>query len=115
MYTFKRMIAYLFILLFIISLYKDITGNTVIDLQNEEKSVHPDLEIIQEHKNYKVVSVKVDYGETALSIIEKINNQNDMKKVNIEDILSDIQYLNPNVNLYDLKPNNTYFFPLYYK
>ncbi|WP_099158522.1 hypothetical protein [Virgibacillus ndiopensis] len=97
---------FLVILLLIISVYKDLTSGT-----QESLELNKPIEIEQTSKKYKVVKVKVQSGDTVLSIMEEVNNNN--KTLDITKILSDFKAINNEVSPHELKVGNYYYFPLY--
>ncbi|MBP1968683.1 hypothetical protein J2Z83_000777 [Virgibacillus natechei] len=56
--------------------------------------------------------VKADPGETVLTIVEGINNNN-IKKMAPKQIITDFKLINPSIDPHNLRPNHYYYFPLY--
>lgn len=101
----KKSSLFLFIILLIVSVYKDLfTGSSLPSHSNDTK--------IQDNIPHEVLKVKVKKGETVLSIVEKIN-QMEHNDLNIQSIMDDFQVANPNTDPYQLKPGMFYYFPLY--
>lgn len=115
----KRILKIVIILLFIISIGRDLTTGTFpaanISTANEhiEKAEEgKQLEPIQKNSfRYKRLQHKVTAGETVLSIIEKLNQNG--PPVTIQQMLLDFSALNPDVDPHHIKTNNVYFFPVY--
>lgn len=108
MYFIKRLFLYLFIILLLISVYKDIMSGHHIpgdQLVENKQSVSMDFQVTQ---------IKVKPGETVLSIIEKINNH-DIQTRSVSQIIDDFKLANPNTDPYQLKAGNFYYFPLYFR
>lgn len=95
----KRLSIVLLIILFMLSIINDLEKNP--SLQTEETIVKQDIGIAH---------IKVNYGDTVLSITEEIN---EMEMLDIEKIVSDFENLNPGVDSQFLIPNEFYYFPLY--
>src|SRR5699024_279531 len=100
----KKISVYTFIILLVISVYKDLSINSPIPDKRVEFEKMP-----LNHTN--VIKVKVQKGETVLSIVEKINKTG--KNLDVEQILDDFQASNPNADPYHLKADSFYFLPLY--
>lgn len=100
----KRFFICILVLLLFISIYKDLTDH------KETK----DPTIVNYHSNtdYTIMHMKVQPGDTVLSIIEQIN-QNRLQKSDITQVLSDFQSLNPTVDPYNIYPYAFYYFPKY--
>ncbi|MUK87111.1 hypothetical protein GMD78_01665 [Ornithinibacillus sp. L9] len=104
----KKFLLYLLIILFLISVYKDITIGTEVKSNEQEKKVVVDTE----HNMYQAVKVKVSHGETVLSVVERLNNF-ESAQLDVNRILSDFKQLNPHVDPYNIKSNSFYYFPMY--
>jgi len=103
----KRLCLYLFIILLSISIYKDVTGGL---FTSEHK---PTLEHIKlNHLNASIIKIKVEPGDTVLSITEQINDFTDTP-LNLQQILTDFKHYNPNINPNDLHVNEFYYFLKY--
>lgn len=104
-----RLFVYLIVILLIIACYHDLNP----DLNNEQttyqKSTYHHYEYKQ--KNFQVVSIKVNDGDHFLFIMEKINPNPIM---NIEQSIKDFQSLNPSTDIYQLKNERIYLFPIYH-
>jgi len=103
MKTIKNCCVILLFLLLISSIYKDLDLTTPSTLQYSANET-----II----NNNVIKVKIERGDTVLSIVEKLN-QFDEEHINIQQVMTDFKKANPHVDPYHLKPNKYYFFPLY--
>ncbi|PAV29050.1 hypothetical protein CIL05_13805 [Virgibacillus profundi] len=99
----KKLFIYGLILLFIISIYKDLTPETPDEIKNN-MPVELKLSVLQ---------MKVEPGETVLSIVEKINNDS-IQLLDMEQILTDFNIANPQIkDPYNLKEGSFYYFPVY--
>ncbi|WP_164668594.1 hypothetical protein [Virgibacillus doumboii] len=108
----KKTLLYMFIILFIISLYKDLTVGTPLNSTNNQYENEYNSE---EANDLTVMRVKVQQGETVLSIVEQINQQK-INTMDIKQIIADFEALNPTVNDPEkLKTNTFYYFPVYEK
>jgi hypothetical protein len=101
----KKIFIYILVFLFLFSVYKDLDGGS---LQNRLETLTENASIT----NYKAVYVKVQHGDTILSIVEDINEKT-MQIQDINQILEDFRLLNPNVNTDQLKVGHFYYFPSY--
>ncbi len=100
----KKLSLYVCIILFVMSIYKDVSP----ELRNEnEKKNGP----IDQPGQFQIIKVKVQSGETVLSIVEDINQP--LTDVDVESIILDFQALNPTTDPYQLKTGAFYYFPLY--
>jgi|SRR5699024_2092332 len=78
-----------------------------LTLPNSHDEEHVQIEEV----HYQIRKVKVEPGDTLLSITESIHKNNDTFKVN--QVLHDFKQLNPQVDPYLLKENTFYYFPYY--
>jgi len=104
----KRISLYFIILLFIMSIYKDLTAGTNAQIPppvTQEDQV--------EDTEYSIKQIKIKSGDTVLSVIEQIHGG--MEGLSIDQILTDFQTINPNADPYHLHPNTFYYFPLYHE
>src|SRR5699024_3694730 len=92
----KRLSIYLLLILLFVSIYKDLTIDTT---KIKSKSKITQFTDASEISN---IRLRVDPGDTVLSIVEQVNKDNHISKIN------------PDVDPYELKPNNFYYFPLYH-
>ncbi|MBM7569649.1 hypothetical protein [Aquibacillus albus] len=132
MNTLKKIFLTILTLLFIISIFKDLTVGTVIqpinqvpldpsekqeEQSNEEN--HPevtssskkDQNVYMETDRYQVIQQTTKPGDTVLSIIDSLNQN--ISSVQMEQIIHDFEQLNPGVNPHQIEPNSSYFFPVY--
>lgn len=111
MYFLKRLTIYLVIILLIISLYKDVTKGMIPF--NDSKSDHfQQIYTSNSNKDLATVAVRVQPGDTLLSIIEQINGQTNTV-INMEQMILDFQALNPHTDPFYLEPNSIYYFRKY--
>src|SRR5699024_9177704 len=96
-----KTLLYIFIILFVISLYKDLTIGTQLHSTDNQQSDKYEKEI----KDINAMRVKVKQGDTVLSIVEQLNNKT-INTMDIKQILADFKALNPTVaSPKSLKPN----------
>ncbi|QTM99844.1 hypothetical protein ERJ70_11390 [Sediminibacillus dalangtanensis] len=116
----KKTVVTLFIILFIVSIFKDLTVGTLNGAQqrteeqpaNPSNSHKPSQKAPQQDQiAYQVIEVEVRPGDTVLSIIEEINRAEAV--LAIDSIVTDFQKLNPGTDPQQIQPGETYLFPLY--
>jgi len=101
----KKIIIYALIFLFLLSIYKDLnSGSLLSNLDTKQETVPIN--------DYKAVYLKVQHGDTILSIIERINEKN-MDRMDITQIMEDFELLNPNILPEEVKVDHYYYFPTY--
>lgn len=88
-----------------VTIYKDINPP-------QNKSIESASSKIKDGDHYEIIEYTVRSGDTVLSIVEYIN-QEAIKTIEINSIVNDFKNLNPDTNIYELIPNNTYYFPKY--
>src|SRR5690625_5498148 len=99
----KKVLIYILIFLLLFSVYKDLNiGSSGNNRSSSTNSVSI--------TNYNAVYVKVQHGDTILSIIENINREN-ISVMDMDQIIEDFKLLNPNINPYQLKTEHYYYFP----
>src|SRR5690625_2352299 len=108
MYMLKKCTQYLLLFLIITSVYHDLTTGS---LPHTESNIDQ-AQIEQTHHEIIIVKRDVQAGETVLSIIEKIN-QDQLHELDISKILSDFKQLNPDADPFNLQLNKSYYFPVY--
>ncbi|MDY0408454.1 hypothetical protein ACFFIS_02740 [Virgibacillus soli] len=102
----KRLCTYALIILFVISIYYDLTvTNKVPTIDN---STIPNNNV----ESFHVKKVKVSRGDTLLSVVEQIN-QGISGHLNMEEIIMDFKTSNPNIDPYKLEVGKYYYFPIY--
>ncbi|SHF61430.1 hypothetical protein [Ornithinibacillus halophilus] len=102
----KRFLLFLFSILFLISVYKDLS--TGIEINKEENFEVPSIN--EENPSFSVVKIKIMPGDTFISIMDNINEQNIQ---NFDQMIADFKSLNPNSDPYQLQVETFYYFPLY--
>ncbi|WP_186575770.1 hypothetical protein [Aquibacillus kalidii] len=126
----KKIGLTLFVVLLLVSIFKDLTVGTIVretetvqgasEKDNEEQPVekknkkadeNTEKEQQKETNRYKVVSKKVAAGETVLSIVETINP--DENSLLMKQIILDFETLNPGIDPHLIEPNKEYYFPAY--
>lgn len=123
----KKLALTLLIILFLVSIFKDLTEGTAVksdfpnqDEQNvKEQNASPEATkkdkeeqpVNKKSDSFEIIQRKVDPGETVLSIVEKINDSK--SDVQIKQILDDFNQLNPGVDPHQLRTDTEYLFPLY--
>ncbi|MDC3413373.1 hypothetical protein NC797_10580 [Aquibacillus sp. 3ASR75-11] len=125
MFLRKTFIAIL-VLFFIVSIFKDLTVGTVVPVEKQDnqeekenntqnKQEDPKQTNQEKDENgknsYKIGRKEVEAGETVLSVIEQIN-QNDIP-VPISQIIIDFKKLNPGVDPQQIEAGQQYLFPVY--
>ena len=98
----KKICLFTCIILLILSLYNDIKKNNSFHTQPDQT--------MNVTENMHTVKVKVQAGDTILSVSERINGDH-LQNIKIEDILQDFYDVNQGVK--QLTPDNSYFFPVY--
>lgn len=105
----KKIIVSILIILFLISIYKDLTLGTNISNQKDEEN---ETRIISDNSSqFDAVKVKIEQGDTLLTIIERLNPNID--NLNMDQLNTDFLYLNPTADPNQLQLNRFYFFPQY--
>ncbi|ALX48101.1 hypothetical protein [Lentibacillus amyloliquefaciens] len=108
MNTIKKMILYTFLILFLLSIHRDLTVGTFLNsTPDQQNKLH-----IMEQEKMEVLKVQVGQGETVLSIVEEINEPHS-SNLDIPQILADFKSLNHGVKPTDIKKEEYYYFPLY--
>lgn len=108
---FKRLFFYLIIFLFIASLYRDLTIGTPPFNDSKLEQIQQIYPEDQKEDKLSAVQVRVQPGDTVLSIIEKINHQ--LPELDIEQMMIDFKTMNPNIDPYHLQTDSIYYFPVY--
>lgn len=105
----KRLFLYIIIILLVISIFNDLS-------LEKEKEINSENTITMRNHDldYVIYKVKVNTGDTVLSIIEELNKPMN-GKLELDKILSDFKVLNPEVDPYQLQANTYYYFPMYHK
>ncbi|MDY0405557.1 hypothetical protein P5G51_009230 [Virgibacillus sp. 179-BFC.A HS] len=106
----KRMCFYLMIALLLWSIKDDLT-NKQLQSQQELQPSEITMTANERKQAYEVVKVKVNKGETVLTIIEKLNKA--PLRVSTEQMLTDFRTANPRADPYHLQPGMFYYFPMY--
>ncbi|GIO27560.1 hypothetical protein [Ornithinibacillus bavariensis] len=104
----KKLIITILIILFMVSIYKDIYYGT--DLSSKNKLVPAPTEKLNV-VSFEAVKVKLGPGDTVLTVVERLNPES--SDLDIEKVLNDFSSLNPNSDPERLKINHFYFFPKY--
>lgn len=99
-----------FIVLFFISIYKDLTVGTSLTSNNKQHNE----EYVTYTRNITTIRVKVNQGDTLLTIVEKLNQQTS-DRLNVKQIVSDFKLLNPTEDPMRLISGEYYSFPIYEK
>ncbi|MFS0672827.1 hypothetical protein [Ornithinibacillus sp. 179-J 7C1 HS] len=105
----KKLILYIFIILLLISIYKDLNVGT--NTYTSNNTGENESNSMSTNSRFDVIKVKIESGDTVLTVIEQLNPN--MENYNTGDILADFYSLNPNVDPNKLKQNHFYFFPKY--
>ncbi|MCG3418688.1 hypothetical protein ACTWPF_09105 [Oceanobacillus sp. M65] len=97
----KRCTLFLLCVFLIAAVYTDLTkGSLPTTPENNETNT-----------NYTAKQLKVQQGETVLSIIEKINPT--LTKVSVDNFIKDFQVLNAEADPFHLQVDRYYYFPVY--
>ncbi|UJL44858.1 hypothetical protein KFZ58_10485 [Virgibacillus sp. NKC19-16] len=103
----KKTFIFVLIILLGISIYNDLTlGNSQENKINRIQQPATDI-------NFTVLQIKVEPGDTVLSIVERINNNRNLEKMDLTQILTDFNTINPSIDPHNLDPHTYYYFPLY--
>ncbi|GGB29191.1 hypothetical protein F3157_00175 [Virgibacillus dakarensis] len=108
MYFFKKSGIYIIIILIIVSIYNDITSGTSLSPTEEPRQTNS-VETIHS-KRFKVIKVKVQAGDTVLSIAEEVNST--LSALDMNQILADFKLIN-RTSSHQLNIGEYYYFPLY--
>ena len=103
----KKVSLYVFILLLLLSVYNDLTGQ--YPRYTFEENVR--TETTDHRETFSAVQVRVQRGQSVLSITDQLNKH--IEQIDIEQIMDDFRILNPGVDPLHLQPNKMYYFPLY--
>lgn len=101
----KKICLAIIIILFIASLYNDFKKDSVSIDHRDETMVISDQ---------RVVKVKIERGDTVLSISERLNGKN-LSQIAVEQIVADFLRVNKLTDLQSIKVGNYYYFPIYEK
>ncbi len=107
-----KILSYILIALFFMSIYKDLSVGTTLTPENNLKQ--PQAENIIKTENITAMKVKVHQGDTLLTVAEKINPQL-TNNLNVDEIVEDFKALNPTADPVKLQPGEFYYFPIYKK
>lgn len=102
----KRLLLYVFIILLTVSIYKDLGESN-----HDAKPVQDPNIPSQTYTDFTIMHIKVESGDTVLSIVEQINHHT--QKLDLHQIIADFRQINPTVDPYHLKPQVFYYFPKY--
>ncbi|QDP40623.1 LysM peptidoglycan-binding domain-containing protein [Radiobacillus deserti] len=114
----KKLVPIVLIILFLMSIYKDLTGGVLLtdnqatvanQIKDEKNETPPSKD--NSSKTIKAVEKKVKPGDTVLSIVEELNNIGE--GISIQQIQEDFKILNPGVDPNNIQIEATYLFPIY--
>ncbi|MGM8213721.1 hypothetical protein ACLIBH_13190 [Virgibacillus sp. W0430] len=94
----KRMAVYLFIILFLMSMYNDLTKGSIL---------YEEVVPIDKQEN-SIVKIKARSGDTVLTMSERLYSSDSIR---MEKIMEDFKKLNPHTNPYRLIADEYYYFP----
>ena len=103
MSSIKKISLILLLLLLILSFLHDLSKQNSV--QQEQPLNKADI------INSEIAHIKIEPGDTVLSITEEVNN--DLQSLDINKIIADFQKLNPGADPKSLIPYSFYYFPLY--
>lgn len=106
MHSLQKLVICLIIILAFASVYHDLNSGSQVHLMNESDQQENSVQT----KQFTVVKVKVEAGDTFLSIIEQLNDS--LTTVNIDEISEDFMLIN-HTDPHDIKNGDSYYFPLY--
>lgn len=110
MYFLRKSFSLFIILLFFLSIYKDITiGTFPFNEKNINQVKFSQSAEINHHP--KVIEIYLQPGDTVLSVTEQLSNK--QNELNIQQVINDFIVINPGVNPYHLQPNHPYLFHSY--
>ncbi|WP_042223441.1 hypothetical protein [Oceanobacillus manasiensis] len=98
---FKRWSVYILCLFLIAAVYTDLTQGSLPTIPNDNRI----------NLNYTAKQIKVQHSDTVLSVIEKINSP--ISQLNVENVITDFKLLNPDVDPFQIKIDQYYYFPVY--
>lgn len=115
----KKLLIFVFCILFIVSIGRDLTTGTFPKSAAQQPKQAEDAPKQQttgetkttENKRYRTVQHKVVAGETVLTIIKKLNVEG--PPVTIQQMIQDFKTLNPNVEPHNIQTSQIYTFPIY--
>ncbi|MEN1970516.1 hypothetical protein WMZ97_20870 [Lentibacillus sp. N15] len=107
MSAFRKSVIYIVIILVIAGIYHDLTDGTPVQSPKHEQKMGPQNKVT---KQFQVVQVKVQAGDTVLSITEQLNES--LATLNMEQIFDDFFMIN-HTNPRHIKNGTYYYFPLY--
>lgn len=115
MKSFWKNFLFICLILILISVYNDLQVGQSLEHPPSQKDpfiMREMKDVPDRETSFEIVRMKVQRGDTVLSIVEEINPfLHD--GLNIEVILNDFQRINPFVDPYNLKPGKYYSFPIY--
>src|SRR5690625_3995088 len=97
----KKLSLFILILLLFLSISHDLSKN----MEQQYPKTNSDAD-----QNTQIAAIKVQHGDTLLSIVEEIN---DLNQLHVDEIIKDFRNLNPDSDYRSLIPNQLYYFPLY--
>lgn len=103
MSSIKKFSLILLLLLLILSFLHDLSKHHPV--QQEQPSNKAEI------FNTEIAHIKIEPGDTVLSITEEVNNN--LPSLDINKIIADFQKLNPGTDPKSLIPYSFYYFPLY--
>ncbi|MBU5265911.1 LysM peptidoglycan-binding domain-containing protein [Virgibacillus proomii] len=110
MYFIKKLTVLLFSIIAIFVIYQDLTQ---VATHSEKDKYKFEQKANPEPLAYHVIPIKVQAGDTVLSIVERLNpHLNDIHNINI---FADFQLVNPESDPSSLTPGDIYYFPKYEK
>lgn len=105
----RKTIITIVIILFFISIYKDLTIGTPISTNINQKKDNSVTAV--NNNSFDIVKIKINPGDTVITVIERLNPE--LNSFDIELLLKDFSELNPNADPNALMVNRYYFFPKY--
>ncbi|UFT97795.1 hypothetical protein KO561_11265 [Radiobacillus kanasensis] len=116
----KKLALTALIILFLISIMKDLTEGVVFtdnqatvadQIEEKKQEESPSKKEKANPQKLKAVERKVEPGDTVLSIVEEINQLNE--GISIQKIQDDFKILNPGSDPNNIQVDTSYLFPIY--
>ncbi|THE15453.1 hypothetical protein E1I69_00950 [Bacillus timonensis] len=104
----KRFFAFLAIVFILFIIYYDVRFGTLQIAKSETIEV---TEVIAKTPNHPYKEIKINAGDTLLSIVENLNEGKQISS--IDSVIEDFEELNPNSKADLLQIGKTYKFPIY--
>ncbi|SFD54663.1 hypothetical protein SAMN05216238_102158 [Lentibacillus persicus] len=111
MNTINKVILYIFLFLFLLSVHHDLTAGTYGNNKPEGPNKTQTQRMMKEEQ-IEILKVQAGHGDTVLSIVERIN-EGHSESLDISRIMKDFKLLNNDVKPTEIQAEEYYYFPLY--